>query len=50
MTSADSLATTTGGINVRLASHFARTVEADYLRAQLPDTTNNVQNNMRFGK
>lgn len=39
-----------GGINVNLAPHFAlRLVEADYLRTQLPNSTNNVQNNLTLG-
>jgi hypothetical protein len=51
MTSAHSLAVEAGGgVNVRLAPHLAlRAVEADYLRTQLPNATNNVQNNLRLG-
>lgn len=51
MTSADSLAVKAGGgLNVRLAPHLAlRAFEADYLRTQLPNATNNVQNNLRLG-
>jgi hypothetical protein len=47
-TTANSLAVKAGGgLNVDLTRHFAlRAVEADYLRTQLPNSTNNAQNNL----
>ena len=50
-TTANSLAVKAGGgINVNLAPHFAlRLIEADYLRTQLPNSTDNVQNNLTLG-
>jgi hypothetical protein len=39
-----------GGINWPLTRHIsARGVEADWLRTQLPNSTTNVQNNLRIG-
>lgn len=39
-----------GGLNVKLRPHLVlRAFEADYLRTQLPNSTNNVQNNLRVG-
>ena len=39
-----------GGLNLNLSSHLAlRIVEADYLRIQLPNSTNNAQNNLQLG-
>jgi hypothetical protein len=51
MTSVNSLAVKAGGgVNVHLAPHFAlRLVEADYLRTQLPNSTNDAQNNLTLG-
>jgi hypothetical protein len=50
-TVADSLAVKAGGgMNLNLIPHFAlRLFEADYLRTQLPNSTNNVQNNVTLG-
>lgn len=50
-TSAQSLAVKTGGgLNLNLKSHLAlRALEIDYLRTQLPNGTNNVQNNVILG-
>ena len=51
MTSSDSLAVEAGGgLDLHLAPHLAlRAVEANYLRTQFPNATNNVQNNLRLG-
>lgn len=51
LTSVDSLAIEAGGgLNVGLTPRLAlRAVEADYLRTQLPNSTDNVQNNLRVG-
>jgi hypothetical protein len=39
-----------GGINVALSPHPAlRAFEADWLRTQLPNSTNNAQNSLRAG-
>ena len=39
-----------GGMNVALRPHVAlRAFEVNYVRTQLPNSTNNVQNNVRFG-
>jgi len=39
-----------GGINLRMKPHYAlRLFEADYLRTQLPNSTNNAQNNLQLG-
>ncbi len=39
-----------GGLNYELHHHLAlRAIEADYVRTQLPNSTTNVQNNVRFG-
>lgn len=48
---ANSLAVKAGaGVDFKLARHFAlRLVEADYLRTQLPNSTNNAQNNLTLG-
>jgi Outer membrane protein beta-barrel domain len=38
-----------GGVDVRLSCNFAvRAVQVDYLRTQLPNGSDNVQNNLRF--
>lgn len=49
--SASSLAVQAGGgMNLPLSRHiFVRAFEADWLRTQLPNTTTNVQNNLRLG-
>lgn len=48
---ANSLAYMTGGgLNVRLRPHLSlRAFEANWLRTQLPNSTTNVQNNLRLG-
>jgi hypothetical protein len=39
-----------GGVNINVGRNFAlRAIEADYLRTQLPNSTNNVQNNLALG-
>jgi hypothetical protein len=39
-----------GGMNLNLKPHLAlRLFEADYLRTQLPNSTNNVQNYLTIG-
>ena len=39
-----------GGMNLRTSPHvYVRVFEADWLRTQLPNTTTNVQNNLRVG-
>jgi hypothetical protein len=39
-----------GGMNVKLKRHIAlRAFQADWLRTQLPNSTTNVQNNLRVG-
>ena len=39
-----------GGLSVDLSPHLAlRAVEADYLRTQLPNSTNNAQSNLILG-
>jgi hypothetical protein len=39
-----------GGANVHLTRHLSvRALEADWLRTQLPNSTNNAQNNLRLG-
>ncbi len=39
-----------GGMNLNLRRHLAlRLFEADYLRTQLPNATNNAQNNLQLG-
>jgi hypothetical protein len=39
-----------GGMNLNLRPHVAlRLFEADYLRTQLPNSTNNVQNYLTIG-
>ncbi|MFP5234521.1 MAG: hypothetical protein ACLGSD_01350 [Acidobacteriota bacterium] len=39
-----------GGMNVNLKPHLAlRLFEADYLRTQLPNSTNNAQNSLQLG-
>ena len=39
-----------GGMNLNLKPHLAlRLFEADYLRTQLPNSTNNAQNNLQLG-
>ena len=39
-----------GGVDVALARHFSvRALEADWMRTQLVNSTNNVQNNLRLG-
>ncbi len=39
-----------GGVNINVGWNFAlRVVEANYLRTQLPNSTNNVQNNLMLG-
>jgi hypothetical protein len=50
MTTAYDLAVKTGGgLNFYLAPHVAlRVFEADYLRTQLPNSTNNAQNNLQL--
>jgi outer membrane immunogenic protein len=50
-TDSSSLAVQTGGgMNFNLSPRLAlRAFEADYLRTQLPNATNNVQNNLRLG-
>ena len=50
-TTASSLAVKAGGgINLQLRPHYAlRLFEADYLRTQLPNSTNNAQNNLQLG-
>lgn len=50
-TVANSMAIKTGGgMNLTLTRHFAlRLFEADYLRTQLPNSTNNVQNYLTVG-
>jgi outer membrane immunogenic protein len=50
-TASDSMAVKTGGgMNLDLKPHLAlRLFEADYLRTQLPNATNNVQNNFQLG-
>lgn len=49
-TSAGSLAVLAGGgLDVALTPHLAlRALEADYLRTQLPNSTDNAQNNLRL--
>lgn len=51
MDSADSMAVEAGGgMNVALSPHLAvRAFEVNWLRTQLPNSTTNVQNNVRFG-
>jgi len=48
--SANSLAVQTGGgLDVRVSPHFSvRALEAEYLRTQLPNGNDNVQNNLRL--
>jgi len=48
---ANSIAVKAGaGLNADLTSHFAlRIFEADYLRTQFPNSTNNAQNNLSLG-
>lgn len=50
-TAAESMAVKAGGgMNINVDRHFAlRLFEADYLRTQLPNSTNNVQNNFQLG-
>ena len=50
-TTANSLAVKAGGgMNLNLKPHLAlRLFEADYLRTQLPNSTNNAQNNLQLG-
>ena len=39
-----------GGMNLNLKRHLAlRLFEADYLRTQLPNSTNNAQNSLQLG-
>ncbi len=39
-----------GGLDIKLSSHLAaRAIDAGWLRTQLPNATNNVQNNLRLG-
>ena len=39
-----------GGIDLRLSKHFGlRAVQADWVRTQFPNSTTNVQNNLRLG-
>jgi peptidoglycan-associated lipoprotein len=39
-----------GGMNLPLSSHIGvRAFEADWLRTALPNSTTNVQNNLRLG-
>jgi hypothetical protein len=49
--SADGLALYAGGgVNLHFKHRFAlRAIEADWLRTQLPNSTTNVQNNLRLG-
>jgi peptidoglycan-associated lipoprotein len=49
--SADSMAWLAGGgMNIAVSRHLAlRAFEADWLRTQLPNSTTNVQNNLRLG-
>jgi hypothetical protein len=50
MTTANDLAVKAGGgLNFHLTPHVAlRAFEADYLRTQFPNTTNNAQNNLQL--
>jgi len=49
--SADSLAILVGGgLDIKLSNHLAaRAIDAAWLRTQLPNATENVQNNLRLG-
>jgi len=49
--SADSLAVKAGGgVNLALSPHIGlRAFEADWVRTELPNSTTNVQNNLRLG-
>lgn len=39
-----------GGVDYRVSNHFAvRALDAGWLRTQLPNSTNNVQNSLRLG-
>jgi hypothetical protein len=39
-----------GGVDLRLSRHFGlRAVQADWIRTQFPNSTTNVQNNLRLG-
>jgi peptidoglycan-associated lipoprotein len=39
-----------GGVDLRLSKHFGlRAVQADWVRTQFPNSTTNVQNNLRLG-
>jgi len=39
-----------GGVDLRLSKHFAaRALQADWVRTQFPNSTTNVQNNLRLG-
>ena len=39
-----------GGVNLTVSHRLTlRAIEADWLRSQVPNATNNVQNNVRLG-
>lgn len=39
-----------GGVDLRISKHFGlRAVQADWVRTQFPNSTTNVQNNLRLG-